>query len=227
MKIIKLSQRDDREAWLELRRGVITGTKSKGVLPPKRGNQTPAGVYELLAEKVAIAKGDEDERDRGLRCEEEAVRLTAKKFKLNITSNPGMWMSDDGKLGVSPDASEDSETPTFAVEAKCLDTKNHLQALLHDYEARDSDTYNPVNSLRVNSKIDFTAQVVQYFVVNPYLQTVYFTLFDDRIALDNIVHYVIVINREDIDSLAKEQELHERAVVNQVKVMIRLLKGIK
>lgn len=226
MQIVNVSQTSDRESWLELRRGVVTGTKAKAVAPPKRGNGTPQGVFELLAEKVAIAKDGEPERDRGLRLEQEAIVLTRDKLNLNLNLDPGMWLSKDGKLGVSPDAAENVKKPTYAVEAKCLDSKNHLQAIINDYEAKYQDDYNPLNSLRISTS-DFAPQVVQYFVVNPDLQIVYFTLYDDRIALDNIVHYVIEIERKDIIKLVEEQELYERAAVNQVETMIKILKGIK
>lgn len=226
MKVIKLSQRGDREAWLELRRGVITGTKAKAVAPLKRGLSTPQGVFELLAEKVAIEKGDEPERDRGLRCEEEALLLTQDKYKLDLDIDVGLWLSDDGKLGVSPDGAENTDKPTYAVEAKCLDSKNHLQAIINDYEAKQQDDYNPLNSLKISTS-DYAPQVVQYFLINPDLQTLYFALFDDRIALDNVVHYVIEIERKHVEELVKEQELYERAAINQVNVMIKILKGIK
>lgn len=226
MQVIKVSQQHDREAWLELRRGVVTATKAKTVAPPKRGNNTPQGVFELLAEKVAIAKDGEPERDRGLRLEQEALLLTQEKYKLDLNLDAGMWLSDDGKLGVSPDASENSDKPTYAAEAKCLDSKNHLQAIINDYEAKSTDGYNPLNSLKI-SKSDFAPQVIQYFLINPDLQILYFTLYDDRIALDNVVHYVIPIHREHVEELVKEQELYERAAINQVDTMIKILKGIK
>lgn len=233
MQIVNVSQTRDREAWLELRRGVPTGTKAKQLAPLKRSKATPQGVYELLAEKVAIPKSEwvageenETERDRGLRLEQEALLITQDKFNLDLNLDAGMWLTDDGKLGVSPDGAENSELPTYAAEAKCLDSKNHLQAIINDFEAKQEDGYNPLNSLKI-STTDYSAQAIQYFVVNPDLNTLYFTLYDDRIALENVMHYVIVIHREDVESLVKEQELYERAALNQVNVMIEILKRIK
>lgn len=225
MQIIRVNQQQDREAWLELRRGVITGTKAKHVSPLKRSNSTPQGIYELLAEKVAIAKDGEPERERGQRCEPEAVLLTQDKYNLDLSTEQ-FWLSDDGKLGVSPDAVENSDTPTYAVEAKCLDSKNHLQAIINDYEAKQRDDYNPLNSLKISTS-DFSTQVIQYFLINKDLKIVYFALYDDRIALDNVVHYVIPIYREHVEDIVNEQELYERAAINQVNVMIEILKGIK
>lgn len=226
MKIIKVSSKNDREAWLDLRRGVVTGTKAKTVSPPKRGNGTPQGIYELLAEKVAIAKDGEKEMDRGLRLEEEALLKTQEKYKLDFTLDAGMWFSDDGKLAVSPDAAEVGDKPTYAGEAKCLDSKNHLQGILNDWEARKLPTYNPLDSLVIGTS-DFKAQAIQYFVINPHLQTLYFTLYDDRQALDNIVHYVIVIKREDVDEYVDGQEAYERDALARIETMIKTLKSIK
>jgi len=226
MRIVKVSQQEDREAWLELRRGVVTGTKASKVAPPKRGQATPQGIYELLAEQVAIAKDGEPERDRGLRCEPEALAAVEKKLGIKLDTDPGMWLSQDGKIGVSPDAAEKSPKPTFAAETKCLDSKNHLQAIINDYEAKSLDNYNPLNSLKI-SREDYAPQVIQYFLVNKNLQTVYFALYDDRIALDNVVLYIIPIHREHVEDRVKEQAMFERSAISQVEAMIKILKGIK
>lgn len=226
MQIIKLSQTEDREAWLDERRGVITGTKAKAVKPPKRGAGIPQGIYELLAEHVAIAKDGEPERDRGLRLENEALELTAQRYGLKLNTDPGMWLSDDGKLGVSPDAAEDSKHPTYAAEAKCLDSKNHLQGVLNDWLARKKPDYNPIESLKISTS-DFTDQVIQYFVINPKLGIVYFTLYDDRIALDNVMHYVIEVKREHVAEYIDSQEAYERGAIERVENMIKILKEIR
>jgi len=226
MQIIKLSQTTDRDGWLEERKGVVTGTKASKVAPSKRGNATPQGVFELLAEKVAIQKDGEPERDRGLRLENEALLKTQEKYKLDLDLDPGMWLSDDGKLGVSPDAAQVGDAPTYAAEAKCLDSKNHLQAIINDVSNKKLPQYNPLDSLKIATS-DFTAQAIQYFVLNKDLQILYFTLYDDRVALDNVVHYVIEINRKDVAEYIDGQETYERDALAKVDEMIKVLKGIK
>ena len=226
MKIIKISQSGDRESWLELRKGVVTSTKAKNIKPLSRGKSLPAGIYELLAEKVAISKDGEPERDRGLRLENEALLITQDKYNLDFELDAGMWFSDDMKLAVSPDACEISDRPTYAGEAKCLDTKNHLQAILNDYQSKQLTNYNPLDSLKIGTS-DYTAQVIQYFVINKDLQIVYFTLYDDRVALENVMHYVIEIERKDVAEFINGQELYERDALNKVNEMIKTLKGIK
>jgi len=226
MKIIKISQSGDRENWLELRKGVVTSTKAKNVKPLSRGTSLPTGIYELLAEKIAISKDGEPERDRGLRLENEALLLTQEKYNLDFEFDAGMWFSDDMKLAVSPDASEVSENPTYAGEAKCLDTKNHLQAILNDWEAKKQPGYSPLGSLKIGTS-DFTAQVIQYFVVNQDLEALYFTLYDDRVALDNVTHYVIVIKREHVQEYVDGQEAYERDALKRVYEMIKTLNEVK
>ena len=226
MQIIAVSQSEDREAWLEGRRGVVTGTKAAKVAPPKKGIGVPQGVFELLAENVAIAKDGEPERDRGLRLEHEGLALTAAKYRLKLNLDPGMWLSDDGKLGVSPDAAEDVKKPTYAAENKSLDSKNHLQAIINDWVAKKLPNYNPIGSLKIATS-DFAPQAIQYFVVNPDLQILYFGLYDDRIALDNVVHYVIEIKREHVAEYIDGQEAYERDALKKVDEMIKILKEIK
>lgn len=226
MKIVKVSQSRDREAWLDLRRGIITGTKAKEVAPPKRGTGTPHGIFSLLAEKVAIAKDGEKEADRGLRLEDEALLYTQKKYNLDLDLDPGMWFSDDGKIAVSPDASEVSDAPSYAAEAKCLDSKNHLQGIVGDWEARKKPNYNPLDSLKIG-KADYAPQVIQYFVVNPSLQKLYFTLYDDRVVIDKVVHYVIEIERAHVEELIEGQDSYERDALKKVDSFIKILKEIK
>lgn len=226
MQIIPVSQSEDREAWLDGRRGVITGTKAKTVQPPKRGGGIPQGIYELLAEHVAIAKDGEPERDRGLRLENEGLQLTANKYELDLNLDPGMWLSDDGKLGVSPDAAENTKKPTYAAENKSLDTKNHLQAILNDWEAKKKPDYNPLDSLKISTQ-DYSTQAIQYFVINPDLEVLYFGLYDDRVVLENVMHYVIEIKREHVEDYVDGQELYERDAIKTVERMIQTLKEVK
>lgn len=226
MQIIKVSQSADREHWLESRKGVITGTKAKTTKPPSRGKGTPIGVYELVAEQVAIGKDGEPERDRGLRLEDEALLITQEKYNLDLDIDPGMWLSDDGKLGVSPDAAQVGKKPKYAAENKSLDTKNHVMAIINDVTAKKLPNYNPLNSIKIGIT-DYAPQVIQYFVVNKDLETVYFSLYDDRMALENAMHYVIIIRREHVAEFIDGQETYERDALAKVDEFIKILKELK
>lgn len=230
MKIVKLSQREDREAWLEFRRGKITGTKASKVRPLRIGkDKTPTGFWELVADNLAIPKDGESERDRGLRLEPESITETVKQFGLkNVDLDPGMWVSDeDERIAVSPDAGELSPKPTWGIETKSLDSKNHIKAIVMDRRAKKLDGYNPVNSLKIDSRCDFTSQVVQYFVVNPDMRRLYFSLHDDRMALDHLVHYVIVIERKHVADLVEQQMQEQKDVLKEVRALLKELKEDK
>lgn len=219
MKIIKVSQENDRESWLDFRRGKITGTKYKGLKPLSRGaDRTPQGFWELLAEKVSIQADGENVMDRGLRLQEEAIQLTAKKLKLKITTDAGMWVSDlSDDIAVSPDACEDCDKPSYAIEAKCLNTANHLKYTIQDIRAKEKENYVAFNQLPADSK----DQIVQYFVVNDDLKTLYFTLYDDRIGSQfyKYAHHIITIERSEIEGdieLAKDVQLKTLIEINEM-----------
>lgn len=224
MKVIKLSQENDREAFLDFRRGRISGTKAKNVKMLTRGkDRIPAGFYAVMSEKLAIEKDGEPDMDRGLRLENEGLALTAKKLKLDLNYDPGVWVSDkDEDMIVSPDAAENKKIPTYAAEVKCLDSKNHLLGILQDKRARKEGDYNPLESLKIGQS-DFRWQVIQYFVVNEKLKTVYFTLYDDRYAYDKLIHYVIYVDRQDVAEEIVRQEAEQIALLAEMRAIIKEL----
>lgn len=227
MKVIKLSQQNDRETWLQFRRGKISGTKAREVRPLTRGaDRTPQGFWKLLAEKISVEPDGENVMDRGLRLENEALAKTALQFNLTLDLDPGMWVSDeDEDIAVSPDAAEECDRPTFAAETKSLSSDNHLKYIIYDLRAKkraaldqedpDYQAYQAIDQVPP----DYREQVVQYFVVNEYLRALYFTLYDDRIALDGYDHHVIVVERKDIEQeieMQKSLQLQTLREINQL-----------
>lgn len=225
MKIVKLSQTEDREAWLQLRRGKITGAKAKSVKMLTRGkDRLPQGFWQLLAEKIAVGADGEDDMKRAHRLENEALEITASKFNLNLNLDPGMWVSDDNEdLAVSPDAAEDTEEPTYAAEAKCLSSANHLKFVIKDQKAQKEALYRSMDSIPDTTRAAYREQVIQYFVINEHLQTLYFTFYDDRIVLDKYMHHVVVINREDILNEIEAQKTMQLETLAEIEKLIKEL----
>lgn len=54
----------------------------------------------------------------------------------------------------------------------------------------------------------YQTQVLQYFVVNPDLQTVFFTMFDDRVY-GSLQHEVFAVERRSVASEIEAQETKE------------------
>jgi hypothetical protein len=229
MQIIKLSQTEDRDAWLEGRRGLITGAKAKGIKLLNRGtDRTPAGFWELLAENLAIAKDGESERDRGLRLQNDGLLIIEKQFKLKLDLDPGFWVSDiDPNIAISPDASEIGNKPVYAAETKSLDSKNHLKLIINDCRAKKLPEYNPFNSLKIDSSLDFQDQALQYFVVNEKLKTLYFGLYDDRIALEHLIQYTIIVERKHVQDLIEPRIEEQKDILKEIKLLIKELKNAK
>ena len=225
MRVIKLSQQQDREAWLDLRRGKVTGSKAKAVKPLSRGaDRTPQGFWTLLAEKVCIKQDGEPDMDRGSRLENDALQILADTIKQDIDLDPGMWVSDlEEDMAVSPDGAEKADIPTWAAEAKCLSSANHLKYIIKDMAARKADNYRPINSIPSESKCAFKEQVIQYFVTNEKLEKLYFVLHDDRVALDKYVTYIIEIKREGILDEIEAQRESQVNLLKEVKALIQEL----
>lgn len=154
-----------------------------------------------------------------------------------VEFDTGMWISDvDDRIAVSPDAHAKprifnglEHNPTFAFEAKSLGTKYHLQTVVPfrvyqmlNYSETPNSQRNELQSLALKlfpeiletrREFDFIpeqyqAQVLQYFVVNPDLQTVYFTMFDDRVY-GSLQHEVFAVDRRSVASEIEAQETKE------------------
>lgn len=154
-----------------------------------------------------------------------------------VEFDTGMWVSDvDDRIAVSPDAHAKprifnglEHNPTFAFEAKSLGTKYHLQTVVPfrvyqmlNYSETPNSQRNELQSLSLKlfpeiletrREFDFIpeqyqSQVLQYFIVNPDLHTVYFTMLDDRVY-GSLQHEVFAVNRQSVASEIEAQETKE------------------
>lgn len=154
-----------------------------------------------------------------------------------VEFDTGMWVSDvDDRIAVSPDAHAKprifnglEHNPTFAFEAKSLGTKYHLQTVVPfrvyqmlNYPETPDSQRNELQSLALKlfpeilgtrREFDFIpeqyqSQVLQYFIVNPDLHTVYFTMLDDRVY-GSLQHEVFAVDRQSVASEIEAQETKE------------------
>lgn len=154
-----------------------------------------------------------------------------------VEFDTGMWVSStDDRIAVSPDAHAKprifnglEHNPTFAFEAKSLGTKYHLQTVVPfrvyqmlNYSGTPNSQRDELQSLALKlfpeilesrREFDFIpeqyqSQVLQYFVVNPDLKTVYFTMFDDRVY-GSLQHEVFAVERQSVASEIEAQETKE------------------
>lgn|SRR3990167_2030867 len=181
MKIVNVEQGSDE--WLDYRKGKISGTMLTQMYS-SRGTKK-IGFYELIAERLAVPRDDEDRMSRGLRLEEEALELFTKKTKKKIVRD-GIWVHDKyPDIIISPDAAVPTKKKGHyeeAVEVKCLSSARHLQAVIED---------------KVPS--EFEAQMMQYFIVNTNLQNLYFVFYDPSVV--SVPLHIIKVTRKELGDL--------------------------
>ena len=306
MNIIETSQAYQTAAWLEARRGRITGTRSgalalehyaqkdlekiQGYIEKNRAladkakteakadeyldkakdyetqyNQAiidnkrykvPQEYWQLLAERVAEEPDGENAADHGHRLENENAALVLHKLGISeddANFDTGLWVDDEEpRLAISPDVTELSLEPTWAIECKSLGTANHLKAVLpiildrimkggstalnSDIEQAAFDAVIEVLPAYVgdenHSALDFVpeayqAQALQYFVVNQKLETLYFSFYDPRCYDDTLVHQFLKIDRADIEPRIKEHRERQLAALHTQDVLLKAIEGLR
>ena len=235
MKIINVSQAENTEEWLRARLGRLTGTKIDAAKlneyktgAHKGMYKTGAGFWDIIAEYMAVPPTSENPADRGHRLENENAEKTFIKQGIDLDEvefDTKLWVSDDYPwLACSPDAHEKTDTPTYAVECKSLSSAHHLEAVVPFAMARGKGSPEEFEKLlpTVNweSTRDFDyiptkyqPQVVQYFVVNEKLETLWFSMYDPRVVIPELQHVVMLVKREDILDEITAQE-HQAVVVH-------------
>lgn len=193
MKTLKFN---NAEEWLAARRGRITGTRA-GSLFSKRDKKPLKAYYEIIAERVAVPADDENVMDRGHRLEDEALDRFEKETEKKLNRDLVLWCRDDAEsIAISPDAVIGK---TEAVEVKCLSSASHIEAWL------TQDTPS-----------EYEGQILQYFVVNDSLKTLYFVFYDPRMPKD---FFYIMVKRDDVKEKVKEYlELEKRAIEEIAKI---------
>ncbi len=185
----------DREEWLKARRGKITGTRVKDIIT-KRGTAYKIGVYELIAERVAVEPDEEDPMERGTRLEAEAMARFEEETGKKLDTSLVIWTrEDDDSIGISPDGFVDE---TEAVEIKCLSSARHIEALI---------------TKEVPS--DYKDQMLQYFVVNDNLKELHLLFYDPRIQAKDF--FFITTKREDVQEEVEKYLEYEKQVLEFVR----------
>lgn len=175
----RLNLEQNTEEWLEWRKGKITGSKL-GDIYSSRGTRK-IGFYELIADQLSVGSDGEEARARGHRLEPEAIEMFEAASGLKVSTG-GVWVSDiDERIALSPDGYIEAEIITHAVEVKCLSGARHIEAIVENKVPKE-----------------YECQAIQYFVVNPELQKLYFVLYDDRIAARPL--HIIEVTRESLGS---------------------------
>lgn len=196
MKVLDIDQNSDE--WLEWRKGKITGSKLKDIVT-KRGSGRKIGFYELIADRLALTPDDESAMQRGHDLEEEAVQKFTEATGIEVETDCGVWVSDeDENIAISPDAAgKVDDKYRIAVEAKCLSSARHLQAVVEN-----------------TIPYDHLEQRIQYFIVNEDLETLYFVFYDPRVISKPL--HIIPVHRKDVEGDIEFYKQYEKTTLREI-----------
>lgn len=217
MQIIKVEQ--NTPEWEAERRGRVGGSDTKGILPPSRGNGDAAGFWHKIGERLTLTREDLDERpmDRGHRLEDEAIAELETIVGLKFNTNAGIWRSDENDMvQLSPDAAEDSDKPTYAAEIKSLSAGKHFKTL----HAQKFSALDGIDLVPDDYSTCYREQALEYFVVNPDLEVLFFALYLPEAIYAEHRIVVITVNREDV---ADEVEAQSQTVQEQTEKMKKIV----
>lgn len=195
MKAYKIDQKSDE--WFKLRKGKITGTGLKRIIGSKKTRDSY--FYEILAERLTVGNPTEESAlERGNRLEDEAISQFEKETG-KIVDRFGLCESDENDgIAQSPDGYiQNDGIYDEAVEAKCLSSALYVRAWLENQIPED-----------------YHAQCVQYFVVNEELQTLYFVLYDPRIAMHPL--HIIELSRDGLDDTIADYKHQQKEFLQEV-----------
>ena len=187
--------------------------------------------WKFLAELWAEPADGEPPMERGHRLEPENIQITLKTLGVNSSdcvTDCGIWESDDDdRIACSPDAYENSEKPTWAIECKSLGSAYHLQTvvpwMMHTNAMRSHianlkpELVDVIEQVLPEYTLDskatgfdfvpdqYKSQVLQYFVVCDSLEVLFFSMFDPRVV-GEANHQVIPVHRKDITEKIEEHK---------------------
>lgn len=195
--------------------------------------------WKFLAELWAEPADGEPPMERGHRLEPENIQITLRALGFDPDScvtDCGIWESDDDdRIACSPDAYENAEKPTWAIECKSLGSAYHLQTvvpwMMHTDAMRSHianlkpELVDVIEQILPECTLDskatgfdfipdqYKAQVLQYFVVCDSLEVLFFSLFDPRVV-GAAHHQVIPVSRKDITEKIEEHKRRQLATLH-------------
>lgn len=196
-------------------------------------------LWKFLAELWAEPADGEPPMERGHRLEPENIQITLKTLGFDpgdCVTDCGIWESDyDDRIACSPDAYENTEKPTWAIECKSLGSAYHLQTvvpwMMHTDAMRSHianlkpELVDVIEQVLPEYTLDgkatgfdfipdqYKAQVLQYFVVCDSLEALYFSMFDPRVV-GAAHHQVIPVYRKDITEQIEEHKRRQLATLH-------------
>lgn len=205
MKIIQCEQ--GTQEWHDERRAKVTGKKLGNIMgtPAARITQMAELIAEEATEQTKVNRTS-IEMERGTAEEPFAIKQFEKITK-KIVAKIGICVSDEFPwLACSPDGfiADKKGEYTEALEIKCPDSK---QAVLYRMENMLDPNLTGLltakGELRATAPflgvpIEYKWQIINYFLVNEKLETLYFVVYDARFINEKEKAYTVVVQRNHL-----------------------------
>lgn len=162
-------------------------------------------MYEIIAERLTVGTDDgeyENAMDRGLRLEKDAIKEFEFETGKSVEVTGFCEDDEDPMICNSPDGLIPKENA--AIEVKCMGGKNHVKMWLTN-EVPD----------------EYEWQVVQYFVLNKELQTLYFIGYNPDIPRHPL--HVIEVKREEIAEKITKARVSQKEFLGEVNKILETL----
>ena len=210
MKIIKDIEQGTME-WRDLRRGKVTGTKLGDMMGSAlaRVSLIAELISESGTEQTAVIKPTA-EMERGATEEEFGLKMFEERTGKKIEKH-GAWISSEREWQMcSPDGSIKDKKGEYseAVEIKSPHSRTAIFYKLANMIPQEELGLTAAKRNICGVSQDYIWQVVNYFLVNKDLQTLYFGVYDARFIEDEAKLYIVEVKRTDpiLQGLMKEAE---------------------
>ena len=133
--------------------------------------------YKLIAERLANKREKIDPMERGHILEPKAIEEFEKETGKKVDNSLMIWIKDDNEsIAISPDGMIGE---TEAVEVKCLSSERHIESYLKNEMPKE-----------------YFEQMLQYFIVNEKLETLYFCMYDPSLIVKQLFYFTF--ERKDL-----------------------------
>lgn len=200
---MKIKYYEDQFQWMEDRRTRITGSRLGDVVV-LRGDGEKKAFYELIAERLAVARPiGEKVMERGHELEQIAIELAEKQLGKVFIKDLVIWeREDNSSISISPDGY--TEELTEAIEVKCLCSADHIKAVIENEYPKD-----------------YRWQVLQYFIVNDKLETLFFVMYDPSLSVHSLK--IFEITRKELEKNIDKYLEYQKAKLEKVSAIIKEL----
>lgn len=195
--------------WFFKRGGTITGTRLKGIMGTLAKRKDVE--YEILAEKLAIGIGEEDNRtamEKGVEYEPVAIAEFELEHGVKVRSTGFAENEKNCKIANSPDGIVEDTDEAEMVEVKCPERKNFVKYVIENVIPEE-----------------YNWQVVQYFTVNEKLNKLWFVIYNPSITCHPM--HVITVYRKDVKELIDRAIKTQTVVLQEVEAMYATFPGVE